>query len=153
MLTPLAGEARPLHDWLDMFLMCPVVLDPYTNESSWVLRSALRLLDELKGAGVRTCFIVTADAEGARQFLGNAADEVLTFVDPDREFVKATGLKRLPAWLLLLNDGSVGASAEGWHPLEWRTVGDRIAAVTAWSKPQVPAPGDPLPFEGSPALG
>jgi len=152
LLTPLTGEGRPLREWLDMFLMSPVVLDPYTNQSAWVLKTARRVLDELTGAGVRTCFIVTADAEGARAFLGPIADEVLTFVDPDRVAVKALGLERLPAFLLLLSDGTVAASAEGWHPLEWRSVADRIAAVTAWSRPTIPAPGDPAPFEGTPAL-
>ena len=31
----------------------------------------------------------------------------------------------------LLNDGSVGAAAEGWHPLEWRTVGERVMAIAS----------------------
>ena len=151
-LTPVNGEGRPLREWLDLFLMSPVVLDPYTNESSWVLKTARRILDELQGAGVRTCFVVTANIADTRAFLGPYADEVLTFVDPDRAFVKGLGLKRLPAFALLLSDGTLAASAEGWHPSEWRAVAERIAVVTSWSKPNIPTPTDPPPFEGSPAV-
>ena len=36
-LTPLGGESRPLQEWLTTFHLASVVLDPYTNESSWIL--------------------------------------------------------------------------------------------------------------------
>jgi hypothetical protein len=49
-------------------------------------------------------------------------------------------------------DGQVVARAEGWNPLEWRAVTEQVAKTVAWSKPLIPAPGDPGAFVGSPAL-
>jgi hypothetical protein len=46
----------------------------------------------------------------------------------------------------------VAAAAEGWHPNQWRAVADELARITAWSRPELPHPSDPVPFEGSPAL-
>jgi len=44
MLSPLGAEARPLEDWLTTFHLATVALDPYTNESSWILPTATRVL-------------------------------------------------------------------------------------------------------------
>ncbi|MEY2959306.1 MAG: hypothetical protein RLZZ01_1874, partial [Actinomycetota bacterium] len=43
-LQPLGGEARQLDEWLTTFHLASVVLDPYTNESSWILKTAVRIL-------------------------------------------------------------------------------------------------------------
>ena len=152
-LTPLAGEARPLHDWLDMFLMCPVVLDPYTNESSWVLKPAARILAGLRGADARVNFVATCGPADAKRFLGPLAEEFLVFCDPDRAFVRSLGLATLPAFVFLRVDGTVPAAAEGWDPAAWHAVAEVIAETTAWSVPSLVAPGDPSPFHGTPALG
>ena len=45
----------------------------------------------------------------------------------------------------------VGA-AEGWDPPEWHAVVTKLAEMMAWIAPVVPAPGDPGPFKGTPAL-
>jgi hypothetical protein len=47
----------------------------------------------------------------------------------------------------------VQADAEGWDPVAWRKVASTIAALTAWSAPNVPVPGDPPAYAGSPAQG
>ena len=52
-LTALSGEQRPLSEWLTTFHLASVVLDPYTNESSWILSTAERVLDAFRGADVR----------------------------------------------------------------------------------------------------
>ena len=57
------------------FPLVPVVLDPYTNESAWILDTARRVLDHFKGAGCRPCWIVTCPIEDARTYLGPYADE------------------------------------------------------------------------------
>ena len=44
-LAPLGAEPRPLDDWLTTFHLASVVLDPYTNESSWILKTATRILE------------------------------------------------------------------------------------------------------------
>jgi len=152
-LAPLGAEARPLEEWLTTFHLATVVLDPYTNESSWILGTATRILEGLRGADVRVNFLVTADEQDTRIFLGPLVQQFLVFVDPDRAAVKALGLSELPAFLLIRVDGTVAAAAEGWTAASWRAVADTITGLTAWRTPDIPVIGDPGPFHGSPALG
>lgn len=156
-LTPLGdvglGTARPVMDWLTTFHLASVVLDPYTNESSWVLRSATRILEHFRDADVRINLIVTAGADDARAFLGPLVDDFLVFCDPDRAAVEALGLDRTPAFVLVRVDGAVAGVAEGWHAHEWHAVAEQIAELTHWSMPTIPGPDDPGPFDGTPALG
>lgn len=156
-LTPLtkgaAGTGRPLMEWLTTFHLASVVLDPYTNESSWILRTATRILEEFRGCDARINMIVTAGPDDTAQFLGPLADRFLVFCDPHRAVVRAMGLSELPAFVLTRVDGVVDATAEGWNPDEWEKVCDAIARITKWTSIELPAAGDPVPFRGSPALG
>jgi hypothetical protein len=149
-LAPLDGDPRPLTDWLTTFHLATVALDPYTNESSWILATAQRILADLRGADVRVNFLVTADAADARAFLGPLVEQFLVFTDPDRSIVKGLGLTALPAFVFIKVDGTIDAKAEGWNPIEWRAVADAIAEVTAWTKPVIPMATDPQGFAGSP---
>ena len=151
-LTALDGESRPLEEWLTTFNLACVVLDPYTNESSWILKTAARILDGFRGADVRVNFVVTCGADDAKKFLGPLAEEFLVYTDPDRTFVKSLGLATLPAFVFVSMDGHAAAAAEGWNGAEWRKVADTIAKATAWSRQTLPAGGDPVPFVGTPAL-
>jgi hypothetical protein len=151
-LTPLAGDAKTLHQWLTTFHLASVVLDPFTNESAWILKTAARILRQFSGAAVRINFIVTCDASDARAFLGPFADEFLVFCDPDRVAVKALGLSELPAFVLIKSDGSVPVAAQGWTSADWKEVAATVATLTSWSRPTIPAPGDPGSFRGTPAL-
>jgi hypothetical protein len=153
MLSPLGSESRPLEEWLTTFHLATVVLDPYTNESSWILKTATRILEALRGADVRVNLLVTADEADTRAFLGPYAAQFLVFCDPDRVAVKSLGLQELPAFVFIRVDGTVAASAEGWNAVEWRRVADEIATWTRWLAPTIPVAGDPGPFRGSPALG
>jgi hypothetical protein len=156
-LTPLVdgalGQGRPVMEWLTTFHLASVVLDPYTNESSWILRAASRVLEQFRGSDARINLIVTAGPVEARTFLGPLADRFLVFCDPDRSAVKAMGLNELPAFVFIRVDGVVAAAAEGWNPSEWEAVADAIAEVTWWTSIPVPGPGDPGAFRGSPSLG
>ena len=156
-LTPLvrggAGTGRPLMEWLTTFHLASVVLDPYTNESSWILRTATRVLEEFRDCDVRINLLVTAPPDEAAQFLGPLADRFLVFCDPERAVVRAMELNELPAFVLTRVDGVVDARAEGWDPEAWERVADAIAALTKWLSIELPLPGDPVPFRGSPALG
>ncbi|MGB0114851.1 MAG: hypothetical protein WBP59_16655 [Ilumatobacteraceae bacterium] len=156
-LTPMTatgvGQGRPVMEWLTTFHLASVVLDPYTNESSWILRSATRVLEQFRGSDARINLIVTAGANDARQFLGPLAEQFLVFCDPDRTAVAAMGLTELPAFVFTSVDGVVAAAAQGWNPPEWEAVADAIADVTWWKSIEVPGPADPGPFRGSPALG
>ena len=152
-LAPLGAEARPLEEWLTTFHLASVVLDPYTNESSWILPTATRVLEGLRGSDARVNFIVTADERDTRSFLGPLVKDFLVFTDPDRVAVKALGLSELPAFVFVRVDGTVASAAEGWTAASWRAVADAITAATAWRSPDIPVVGAPGPFHGSPALG
>jgi len=153
LLAPLGAEARPLEEWLTTFHLAIVALDPYTNESSWILPTATRILEGLRGSDARVCFLVTADERDARSFLGPLSESFLVFLDPERLVVKAMGLEQLPAFVFIRVDGTVQASAEGWSASSWRAVAESITTATAWRVPDIPLVGDPGPFRGSPSLG
>ena len=152
-LAPLGAEPRPLDDWLTTFHLASVVLDPYTNESSWILKTATRILEELRGSDARVNLVVTAPADDVRAFLGPYTNEFLVFCDPDRALVRGLGLEQLPAFVFIRVDGTVPAAAEGWNAAAWRDVANTIATATGWTAPAIPALTDPGPFHGSPALG
>jgi hypothetical protein len=152
-LTPINGDGQPIGAWLTTFQLALVVLDPFTNESSWLLDTSTRILTHFNGADCRTSLLVTGTADEARQFLGPWADRFLTFADPDRAAVKALGLNELPAFLQIRLDRHIEAAAEGWDPVEWRAVANSLAKANSWSAPLVPDVGDPSPFAGSAAAG
>ncbi len=141
-----------MREWLTNFNLALFVIDPFTNESSWILDTAVRVMRAFSGTSARTSWLVTGDQEEARAFLGELATEFLTFTDPDRSVVKALGLQRLPAFVVVRASGAVAAAAEGWHPHQWKAVADELARMNAWSRPDFPHPSDPVPFEGTPAL-
>ena len=152
-LAPLGGAARPLSEWVTNFHLVLVVLDPYTNESAWLLETGGRVLRTFAQADCRVAFVVTAKADDARRFLGPWAEEILTFADPDRDLVRSLELEALPAFVHIRTDLSVASKAEGWDPLEWRAAATDLGREMSWTPPNIPAPGDPGPFPGSPATG
>ncbi len=152
-LAALGGDRRNLEEWLTTFHLASVILDPFTNESSWVLKTALRILDGLRGSSARVNLVVTATEAETRRYLGPIANDYMAFYDPDRALVRSLGLQTLPAFVFLRIDGTVPASAEGWNPAQWRAVAEAIAETTSWQAPNIPEAGDPSPFAGTPALG
>ncbi|MCB1011754.1 MAG: hypothetical protein R2714_13925 [Microthrixaceae bacterium] len=152
-LHPLGGEPVSLGQQTRLFQLMAVVLDPYTEESSWILRTASRILAEFAEADCRTAWIITCGEADARTFLGPYAQEFLTFCDEDRSVVKALGLDEIPALVAVGTNGEVIESAEGWDPPAWREVTDEMARILAWNRPVFPKPGDPVPFPGTPAAG
>ena len=152
-LTPLNGEGRTIADWVTTFQLAAVVLDPFTNESSWILETAGRLLTHFREADCRVAFIVTGTPAETRQFLGPWTDKVLTFADPERAAVEAMALNELPAFLQVRGDLKLAAVAEGWDPEQWRAVAASLAKANSWSAPLIPALGDPSPYAGSAAAG
>jgi hypothetical protein len=151
--APLQGKPRTLRELLTTFHLCFVAIDPFTHESAWILKTAARVLATFEQADVRVAWVCTGTPDECRQFLGPHATSTLTFPDPDRAIVKEFGLQQLPAIVHVGMDGTVVNAAEGWHPAAWEKVTDQLAKVTGWLGPSLPGPGDPGPFEGSPALG
>lgn len=152
-LRPINAPARPLSQYLTTFHLVLAALDPFTNESVWILETAGRILSVFAEADCRVGWLVAGDPDECRQFLGPWSERFLTFSDPDREVVKSLGLQRLPAIVHLGMDGTVAAAAEGWHPVEWQQVVDGLAQMLSWKAPRLPSPRDPAAYEGSPALG
>src|SRR5882724_8150569 len=62
-LTPLNGEPRRVDDWVTLFPLALVVLDPYTYESAWLLDEAGRILSSFTAADVRVGWVVAATAD------------------------------------------------------------------------------------------
>lgn len=152
-LTTLDGQSHTLLEWLTTFHLVAVVLDPFTSESAWLLPSVARILRTYDEADCRVAVLVTCTSEEAHQFLGPYAKEFLTFADPDRSVVKGLELERLPALVHIRQDLSIAGMAEGWRPAEWREITDNLSRAMSWSRPTIPGPRDPGPYEGTPALG
>jgi hypothetical protein len=151
-LAPLNGIARPLPAWVTTFHLVGAVLDPFTSESAWLLPTVARIFRVYDQADCRVALILTSTAEEATQFLGPYAKEFLTFADPERATVAAFGLERLPALVHVRQDLSIAGTAQGWDPEAWRAVTDNLSQAMSWSRPLIPAPTDPRPFPGTPAL-
>jgi hypothetical protein len=144
------GVTRTLDDWSTMFHLCLVVLPPRPEAKAFV-PVALRIFATFGDADCHTAFCVTGNEFIARAVLGDVEARVLTFVDPDRVLVESLGLERLPAFVHLRQDTTLGAAAEGWDPREWQRVAREVGKAMAWSVPEVGAPGDPPPTPGWPA--
>ena len=137
-------------DWVTVFHLFLVAVDPYEHHSAWIVPTAGRILTEYDQADCRVAWLVAGTPDDARLFLGPWADEILTFVDPDFTAVRALGLERLPAAVHLAHDGTVVNAVEGWDPMQWRALAAELSRIVGWSQPVIPGPHDPGPFEGAP---
>lgn len=150
-LKPINGDAQTLEEWLLLFHLVVVVLDPYTDESAWILPTAGRVLSNFDGAGARVAWVLAADEADTKQFLGPYADKILAFADPELKIIDALELKSLPALVHIKQDRNVAGSAEGWQPQEWNEITTGLAKMLRWTRPLIPAMDDPPPFAGSPS--
>lgn len=146
-------EVRPLSEWTTTFQLFVAVLDPYTQQSAWILPTAARLLREYAEADCRVGFLMTCDADDARQFLGPMAEEFMVFLDHDRATVKALGLSTLPALVHIDQSPAVVGAAQGWDTQGWRAVAMELSKVLGWTPPGLPNAVDPGAFAGTPVDG
>lgn len=151
-LDALQGDPRPLSDWVTTFHLAVVILDPFTHESSWIIDTAARILENYSAADVRTAWMITGTDDEAREFLGPMADNFLTFTDPDRVLVRSLELERLPAFVHIDHALNVVGAAEGWQPSEWAAVTKTLSAQMSWSRPVLPEADDPPAYPGTPAI-
>ncbi len=151
-LTPLTGKGFPITAYLVQTHLLIVALDPFTNEASWLLKTAVRVLETFEQADCRVAFLMTgATADESREFLGPFSKSILTFPDADRSITKAFGLSRVPAIIHIGSDAKVVNSAEDWNPDSWQVVTDELARMMAWTGPVLPDPRDPGSFVGTAA--
>jgi hypothetical protein len=146
-LKTIRGVARTLDDWTTTFHLALTVL-PGRPEAAAYARIGRRIADVLGGSDCRPAFLVVGNERTARRVLGAAADEYLSFLDPEGAVVKALGLAKVPALVHVRVDNTLAGAAEGWNPAEWSDVVERLAKEMAWTRPLIPAPGDPAPFGG-----
>ncbi len=151
-LDSIRGKGFPVRDWLTSFPLVMVVLDPFTNESAWILETAGKLLEHFQPSDVRTAFLLGADDDECRQFLGPWAERFLTFADPERKTITQLGLEQLPGLAIIQPTLEIQV-ADGWNPEGWHDLVSPLAKMLSWSLPLIPAPGDPAPFVGTPAQG
>jgi hypothetical protein len=149
-LTPLEGRPRTVREQLTTFHLVFCVVDPFAEQSAWVLPTARRVLTHYEQADCRVAWLVAGTVEEARLYLGPLADDIWTLVDPDHTTLKGFGLDRLPALVHLGMDGTVVNAVEGWDPAGWKALTDELSRRMLWSRPVVPAPSDPAPFEAAP---
>ncbi len=150
-LKPINGEPQTLEEWLLLFHLVVIVLDPYTDESAWILPTAGRVLSNFDGAGARVAWVLAADEADTAQFLGPYADNILAFADPELKIVDALELETLPALVHIKQDRNIAGSAQGWQPEEWNEITTGLAKMLRWNRPLIPAMDDPPPFAGSPS--
>ena len=149
-LTPVRGEAHTVSEWVGMFHLLIVAVDPFHERSAWLVETAGRVLTQYEQADARIAWLVGGTPDEARLFLGPWAEQIMTFADPDLTAIRAFGLEKLPAIVLVALDGTVVDSVEGWDLDRWRELTEGLSRVLSWSKPVIPTPGDPAPFEGAP---
>lgn len=147
----MGGDPRPIDDWVTTFHLVLVAIDPFTHESAWLIDTAGRILTAFTGADCRVAWLVTGTDDQAREFLGPWSEELLTFTDPDRTVVKSLGLENLPAFVHIDQGLNLLGAAEGWHPGEWRAIATELARQMSWTRPAIPGPDDPTPYDGAPA--
>ena len=149
-LVPVSGKPRTLRELLTTFHLLLVAVDPASVRSRWIVPTAARVLFEYEQADCRVAWLVAGDAGDARKLLGRWASEITTFADPELTAIKGFGLQTLPAIVHVSQDLTVVNAVEGWDPPAWRDLTKELSRRMSWSRPHIPAPGDPGPFEGAP---
>jgi hypothetical protein len=150
-LVPVSGQPRTLRELLTTFHLLLVAVDPASVRSKWIVPTAARVLFEYEQADCRVAWLVAGgDATDARKLLGRWAKEITTFVDPALTATKGLSLSTLPAIVHVSQTLEVVNAIEGWDPPAWRELTKELSRRMSWSRPHIPAPGDPGPFEGAP---
>lgn len=149
-LTPINGVGRSVRGWLTTFHLFFVAVDAGSERSAWLVPTAARVLTGYEEADCRVAWLVAGAPDDARRLLGRWASEILTLVDPDYTAIRAFGLSSLPAAVHLGMDGTVVNAVEGWDPPGWKALTTRLSEIVGWSRPIIPGPRDPAPFEGEP---
>lgn len=146
------GRACALSELTVLFDLCLVVVDAANPRPLTLLRPVLeRLYRTLSGSDC-TLGVLVAGTDIARgaSLVGDMASQVAIFADPDASTVTALGISATPALVWVTTEPAVAAVIEGWDPAAWREVLGRLARKLAWTRPLVPAPGDPEPFPAVP---
>ena len=142
------GRERTIDEFTTLFDLCLVVLDARQPSCNRELLAVVERIDEvMSGADcIVGVLLVAADEDDVERALGSLAKQVAVFVDPGGEAVTALGVSAAPALVWITTVPEIGGVVQGWDPLAWRSVLDRLAHKLAWTRPLLPQPGDPAPF-------
>ena len=146
-ITSYKGVTRTLDDWATVFNLAIVIL-PDRLEGAEFVPVIERIFATFGDSDVRTIVCVPATPAITKRVLGAAVDRWLVWCDPERAFVSALGLERLPAFVHLRQDTTLVNAAQGWSPSEWQRVADEIARHGHWTSPVVAGANDPSPTPG-----
>jgi len=133
-LTTITGRSRTLDDWTTVFNLCLICL-PGRPEAARYAPPGHEILRVFRGADCRGAFVINGSERQARLVLGPEIDETLVFLDEDGEFVRATGISRLPAFVHIGIDCSIVAAVEGWDPDAWTEAAKELATAMSWTYP------------------
>lgn len=109
-----------------MFHLCLVIL-PDQPDGAKVIPVAKTIFQTLGDADCRTAYVIPSTAAIARRILEDEADKALVLLDPDKAFVKALGLRTLPALVHLRQDSTVVSAVEGWDRAAWQQTANGVA--------------------------
>ena len=146
-LSTIKGVTRTLDDWTTTFHLALIVL-PGRPEASQYLSIGRRIIEVFGGSDARPAFMIYGNERNARRVLGGWADQYLTFLDIEGAAVRGLGVSRVPAFVHVRNDNTVASLVDGWDPDAWADAVERLAKEMSWSKPLIPAPGDPRASTG-----
>jgi len=149
-LVPIVGHPGTVRQWLTTFHLLIVAVDPANARSRWIVPMAARVLFEYEQADCRVAWLVAGDAADARKLLGRWAKDITTFVDPELTAIKGFGIATLPTIVHVGMNLDVINSVEGWDPMAWRALTKELSRQMKWSRPHIPVPSDPGPFDGAP---
>jgi hypothetical protein len=135
-----------------LFDLCLVVVDGRRpRQWQWLAPIVRRIVHTLSGADCTVGVLaVGVDVTAAAEQLGPLADHVAVLADPDGSAVRALGVSGAPALVWVTTEPAVRAVASGWDGGVWHRVVSDLARKLAWSRPLVPAPGDPPPVPPEP---
>jgi len=139
-----------VRELLTTFHLLLVAVDPGSVRSRWIVPTAARVLFEYEQADCRVAWLVAGDAADARKLLGRWAKDIMAFVDPELTAINGFGISTLPAIVHVGMDLTIVNSVEGWDLPAWRALTLELSKRMSWSRPHIPAPGDPGPFDGAP---
>jgi hypothetical protein len=146
-ITSYKGVTRTLDDWATVFNLAIVIL-PDRLEGAQFVPVIERIFATFGDSDVRTIVCVPATPVITKRVLGATVDKWLVWCDPERAFISALGIERLPAFVHLRQDTTLVNAAQGWSPSEWQRVADEIARHEHWTTPVVAGANDPSPTPG-----
>jgi len=149
------GHAHTVDELTTLFDLCLVVADGGHPVDLHRLEKVVERIDRsLSGADCTVgVLVVGVDGATAVDLAGHAAGYTAVFADPTGEAAAGLGVTGAPALVWVTPEPAVEAVVHGWDGAAWRSLLGNLARKLAWTRPLVPAPGDPAPFPATPLAG